>query len=219
MLSEMKPMMLRWSIVIGVCALLSGAVNAQENARDRPDLSGDWVLNRDLSADPRQAEEGRRGREPGDDPGGRGGPGGRMPGRFGGGRRGVPGGVGPGDAGDDRTMREQMDEAQRVMRDAPNSMTIVHTDPKVVFLLPDGRIRTLYTDKRKVKTANGNAELQARWDGNRVVVETKFGSIKVIETYAMSEGGQQLIVTAKMDLPDGGRSGRAAPELRRVYER
>jgi hypothetical protein len=27
MTSEMKPMMLRWSIVIGVCALLSGAVN------------------------------------------------------------------------------------------------------------------------------------------------------------------------------------------------
>jgi hypothetical protein len=131
----------------------------------------------------------------------------------------MPGGAGPGADGDDRKIREQMDEAQRLMRDAPASVMIVQTEPKVVFLMPDGRVRTLYADKRKVKTANGNAEVEARWDRNRLVAETKFGSITVVESWALNENGNQLVVTARMELPGGGREGRPSPELRRVYER
>ena len=45
-------------------------------------------------------------------------------------------------------------------------------------------------------------------------------SIKVIETYVLAMDGQQMIVTAKMDTPDGGRGrDRPRPELRRVYDR
>jgi hypothetical protein len=117
-------------------------------------------------------------------------------------------------------MREQMQDAQRLVRDPPTSMVITYIDPKLAIAAADGRTRTLYTDKRKQKTNNGNADVQTRWDNNRVVAETKFGSIKVIETYALAADGQQLIVTTGMDAPDRGRSGdRPNLELRRVYDR
>jgi hypothetical protein len=212
----------RWSTAIGVWVMVAGAVTAlaQGTAPSRPDLSGQWVLNRDLSTDPRGLEEGRSGRGPAGDPEGRGRRGGGMPGRFGGGMRGgSPGGFGPGAGGDERTMREQMEEAQQIMRDAPASMVVTYHEPKLTIVADDGRIRTLYADKHKVKTANGNAEVEARWDGNRLVAETKFGSIKVLETYAVAESGDQLVTTAKMDVPGGGRGGRPNLELRRVYDR
>jgi hypothetical protein len=134
-------------------------------------------------------------------------------------RGGFPGEFGPGGGGDERKTREQMEEAQRLMQDAPNSMTITYNEPKLAIAAADGRTRTLYADKRKLKTANGDAEVAARWDGNRLVAETKFGSIKVVETYAVSENGDQLVTTARMDAAGGGRGGRPNLELRRVYDR
>jgi len=197
-------------------------ISAQESATGRPDFSGEWTLNPDLSTNPRQSEEGRRtgGGERGRD--GRGGDRGGFPGGFGGGgggRGGSPGGFGGGSsAADLERMRAQMQEAQRFLTDAPTSMVMTYADPKLVMTSNDGRIRTLFTDKRKQKTSNGNADVQTHWDNNRIVAETKFGSIKVIETYAVE--GQQLIVTARMDAPDGGRGrDRPNPELRRVYDR
>lgn len=207
--------------VVALCVVLSGSVTVlgQEAAKKHPDLSGEWVLNRDVSADPRESGDGRGGR----DPEGRGRRGGGMPGGFGGGPRGGgfpggPGGFGPGGGGDERQMREQMGEAQELLRAAPTSMVVTYTDPKLAIVARDGRVRTLYADKRKIKTANGNAETQARWDGDRLVVETKFGSIKVVEGYVVTGG--QLVVTARMDAPGGGRGdGPKPPELRRVYDR
>ena len=194
-------------------------MSAQGTAMGRPDLSGEWTLNRDLSTSPRQSEEGRRA---GDGGRGRGGQGGGERGGFpGGGGGGFPGGGfgGRSSAADFERMREQMQEAQRLLTDAPTTMVIVYADPKLVITAADGRTRTLYTDKRKQKTSNGNADVQTRWDNNRIVAETKFGSIKVIETYELAMEGQQLIVTAKVDAPDAGR-GRDRPnvELRRVYD-
>jgi hypothetical protein len=201
-------------------------ISAQEPAAGRPDLSGEWTLNGDLSTNPGQVEEGRRSGDGERGRGGRGGGGrGGFPGGFGGGggdgRVGVPGGFGGGrSSGDPERMRELMQDAQRLLSDPPTSMVLTYTDPKLAIAAADGRTRTLYTDKRKQKTNNGNADVQTRWDNNRVVAETKFGSIKVIETYALAADGQQLIVTARMDAPDGGRGGdRPKLALRRVYDR
>jgi hypothetical protein len=117
-------------------------------------------------------------------------------------------------------MREQMEEAQRLIRDAPTAMVLIYSDPKLAIAASDGRTRTLYSDKRKVKTANGNADLEARWDEEQLVVETKFKSLKVVETYALAANGTQLVVTATLHLPGGRRGGDAANrELRRVYDR
>lgn len=215
-------MAFRLSLPLGVCLIVVGAVTAigQEAAPRRPDLSGEWVLNRDLSADSRGLEEAPRRREPGGEPQGRGRRGGGMPGGFGGGMRGgFPGESGRGAAGDESKLREQMEEAQRLIREAPTSMLLIYNEPKLAMAATDGRTRTLYADKRKVRTANGNAELEARWDGDRLIAETKFGSIKVVETYAVAENGDQLVVTVKMDAPGPGRGGRPNAELRRVYDR
>lgn len=214
-------MVFRLSLPLGVCVLVVGAVTVigQEARPRRPDLSGEWVLNRDLSADSRGLEGTPRDREP-REPEGRGRPGGGRPGGFGGGMRGgFPGEPGGGAAGDESKMRQQMEEAQRLIRDAPTSMVLVYNEPRLAMTAADGRTRTLYTDKRKVKTANGNAELEARWDNDKLIAETKFGSLKVVETYAVAENGNQLVVTAKMDAPGRGRGGRPNAELRRVYDR
>lgn len=218
--------------VLPLCVCCMGALltlaspvrlSAQGTATGRPNLSGEWTLNRDLSTNPRPPEEGRRGGDGGRD---RGGPGGGerggFPGGFGGGGGGgFPGGGfggGPSSADYER-LREQMQEAQRLLTDAATSMVVVHADPKLVITASDGRTRTLYTDKRKQKASNGNADVQTRWDNDRIVAETKVGSIKVIETYALVMEGQQLIVTAKIDVPDMGRGrDRPAQELRRVYD-
>ena len=216
------PIAFRLSLALGVCLIVVGTVTVvgQETRSRGSDLTGEWVLNRDLSADPRQSEEGRRGGERGGGPEGRGGPGGGRRGGSGGGMRGgFSGESGRGTGGDDSKMREQMEEAQRLIRDAPTSMVLTYNEPKLAMAAADGRTRTLYADKRQVKTANGNADLEAQWDGKKLVAETTFGSIKVVETYAVVESGHQLVVTVKMDAPGGGRGGRPNPELRRVYDR
>ena len=116
-------------------------------------------------------------------------------------------------------MREQMQQAQRLLEDAPKSMVLTYVDPKFSMTSSDGRTRTLYTDKRKQKTNNGNAEVQARWDDGQVIAETKFGSVKVVETFALSSEGQQLVVTVKMDGSGGGRGGEGGLQVRHVYDR
>jgi len=209
-------------VMLGVCLVVAvkSSPAAQRTSEGHPDLTGEWVLNRDLSTDARQMGEGRQGREAGGAPEGHGGPGGGRPGGFGGGMRGgLPGESGRGAAGDESKMREQMEAAQRLIREAPTSMVLIYNEPKLAMAAADGRTRTLYADKRKVKTANGNAELEARWDDDKLVAETKFGSIKVVETYAVAETGDQLVVTVRIDAPGPGRGGRPSPELRRVYDR
>ena len=102
-------------------------------------------------------------------------------------------------------MRAQMQEAQRFLTDAPTSMVMTYADPKLVMTSNDGRIRTLFTDKRKQKTSNGNADVQTHWDNNRIVAETKFGSIKVIENV---RGGRS---TTDRDRQDGCPRRRSRP--------
>lgn len=205
----------RW-MAVGCLVVAAAVTGVAQGSGTHPNLSGEWRLNRDLSTEPREMAPSGRGREPGGEPPGRGRPEGGMPGRFGGG---PSGGFGRGSEGDERKMREQMEGAQSLLRDAPVTMVVTYNDPKLSIAATDGRVRTLYPDKRKVKTSNGNADLQARWDGPRLVAETKFGSITVIETFALSESGDQLTVTAKIDAPSGGRGGRPNLELRRVYDR
>lgn len=194
---------------------------AQEPPQMRPEVSGEWARNADLSTDLRAAAEGRRGGGPEGGPPGRGGGGGfGGGGRGGGGRGGFAGGLG-GDrgGGDSEKMREQMQQARRLLDDAPASMVVVYSEPKLSMAAPDGRTRTLYTDRRKQKINNGNAEVQARWDDGRIVAETKFGSIKVAETFVLSSEGRQLVVTVKMDGGGGGRGGAGELQVRHVYDR
>jgi len=91
-------------------------------------------------------------------------------------------------------------------------------------VIADGRTRTLYADNRKAKTNNGNADVQAKWDGDRLVVETTLGrDVTVKETYALIADATRLVVTTEIDM--GGRGSAPAASrgggrgVRRVYDR
>lgn len=98
-----------------------------------------------------------------------GGGGGRGPG-------GPPGGRG---AGDPR-------EAMRAFVEAPSEMLITPTQNEIVILETDGRLRTLHPDGKTYKSEAGASETKTRWDGGRLVVETRAGSgLKVVETFVL----------------------------------
>jgi len=165
------------------------------DANARPDFSGTWKLNTDLSEDPREKMQEARGTS-----GGRGG------GTGGGGRR---GGGGSGDGGPDSSSSSRLGEiaAQRVL-------TIVHKDPQLVVTDMHGRARTLFTDARKLEEerSEGTAKVQTKWKDRSVVVVTKVGSRETTETFERAADGAHLFLTTKID------GGRGSFSFRRVYD-
>jgi hypothetical protein len=160
------------------------------DANARPDFSGTWKLNTDLSEDPREKMQEARGTF-----GGRGG-----------GRR---GGGGSGDGGPDSSSSSRLGEiaAQRVL-------TIVHKDPQLVVTDMHGRARTLFTDARKLEEerSEGTAKVQTKWKDRSVVVVTKVGSRETTETFERAADGAHLFLTTKID------GGRGSFSFRRVYD-
>ena len=165
------------------------------DANARPDFSGTWKLNTDLSEDPREKMQEARGSS-----------GGRSGGMGGGGRR---GGGGSGDGGPDSSSSSRLGEiaAQRVL-------TIVHKDPQLVVTDMHGRARTLFTDARKLEEerSEGTAKVQTKWKDRSVVVVTKVGSRETTETFERAADGAYLFLTTKID------GGRGSFSFRRVYD-
>jgi hypothetical protein len=182
------------------------------DANTRPDFSGKWTLNEDLSEDPRtkmQEAGGRGGRGGGMGRGGMGGGGGRGGmggGMGGGGHRG--GGGDSGDSGGDGGSRfGETLAAQKVL-------TISHKDPQLVILDLNGRSRTFFTDARKVEEerSEGTAKIQTKWKDRSILVVTKLGDREITDTYERAADGARLFLTTKME------GGRAPFSFRRVYE-
>jgi len=186
------------------------------DANARPDFSGTWKLNTDLSEDPREKMQEARGSSGVRDGGGFGGRGGGA--GFGGGGRGGMGGGGTGgggrrgggDSGDRGDGAKRLGEslaAQRVL-------TISHRDPELVVRDGNGPSRTFFTDARKVEEerSEGTAKIQAKWKDRSVVVVTKFGRRETTETFERAADGAYLLLTTKID------GGRAPLSFRRVYE-
>jgi len=181
-----------FALLAFVAAVIT-AVAAQTNAPVRPDLSGAWQLNGDLSDDPQAKLQSM---------GGGGGHAGR-----GGGR----GGHGPGhQGGGGRTEEKQLEGVQNLMQNAPTRFVLTQDDQKVVLTQPDGRVRTLPTNNRKVKI--DGRDVRTRWENNRLVSETTMGNATLVETYERSPSAPQLIVTARIDM-----HGRQVI-VRRVYD-
>jgi len=182
------------------------------DANGRPDFSGTWTLNEDLSEDPRtkmrEAGGGRGGRGGGGF-GGRGGGFGGRGGMGGGGHRGGgDSGDGSGDGSADRSSRLSENLA------AQKVLTISHKDPEVVITDLNGRARTFFTDARKVEDerSEGTAKIQTKWKDRSIVVVTKIGNRTVTDTYERAADGARLFLTTKME------GGRASFSFRRVYE-
>ncbi|HET9315130.1 MAG TPA: hypothetical protein VFQ51_06045 [Vicinamibacteria bacterium] len=185
-----------------------------------PDLNGRWTLDKEKSEDGRAKMQeamrarggGGRGGPGGGGPGG-GGPGGAPPGGgsgggppggggFGGGRR--TGGPGGGDG-----LRESM----RSLVEAPPSLTITQTAAEITIIEEDGRFRALHPDRKEYRGTAGE-KIETRWDGARLVVETRGErGPKLVETF---EGGPEELVTVVRI--EGGRGGEPV-SVRRVYRK
>jgi hypothetical protein len=186
------------------------------DASARPDFSGTWKLNTDLSEDPREKMQEARGGSGGRG-GGSGGSGGSFGGRGGmgggGGRGGMGGGGGrrggggSGDSGSDSSSRMGEIAAQRVL-------TISHKDPELVIRDLNGRSRALFTDARNVEEerSEGTAKIQAKWKDRSVVIVTKLSTRETTETFERAADGSHLFLTTKME------GGRGSFSFRRVYD-
>ena len=180
------------------------------DANSRPDFSGTWTLNEDLSEDPRtkmrEAGGGRGGRGGGGF-GGRGGDGGRRPRRRRRRRRGRRPATAEDGGGDGASRLGETLAAQKVL-------TISHKDPELVITDLNGRSRTLFTDARKVEEerAEGTAKIQTKWKDRSIVVVTKLGDRETTDTYERAADGARLFLTTKME------GGRGSFSFRRVYE-
>ena len=216
---------------VGLTALPVGAgvwaVSAQTQEDERA-IQGVWVLNDELSDDPRAAfgNEGSRGqgrRGPGAG-GGRGprGPGGRGPGGRGGGGFGGRGGDRP-DPEEMAEMREAMQSAMKDLMTAARRMTVVETEREVLLAYDDGRfVRLIPDDREHAGIAGSSMQVKRRtkWNGEKLVTRIELQSrmkLKLEQTYEVLLDGQQLVVTSKFE---GGRFWNDEDrELRRVYDR
>ena len=180
---------------------------AQAPEGDRA-IQGVWVINDELSDDPRArlgsmaGEEGRQGRG-----GGRGGFGG------GGGFGGVGGGRGGGfGGGGDRPSPEEMAERREAMQSAMEDlmtaarrMTVVEGEREVILTYADGRvIRLIPDDKEHAGIAGESMQVSRRtkWDGEKLVTQIELQgrmSLEIEQTYEVLRDGRQLVVTSKVE--------------------
>jgi len=94
--------------------------------------------------------------------------------------------------------------------ESANQVVLSQYDLLIVLTQPDGRVRTLLTNNRKVKV--DGSDVRTKRENNRLVSEIMVGNARVIETYERSPSASQLIVTARMEM-----RGRQV-SVRRVYD-
>ncbi|HEY4742453.1 MAG TPA: hypothetical protein VIH76_17785 [Candidatus Acidoferrales bacterium] len=173
----------------GVIGAKAAAPQAQSAAK--PNLAGQWKLNKDQSDDPRQkmqeamAANGQGGRGAG--------------GEGGGGRRGGQGQGGQGGPGG-------------MMNDLAQ-LTIVETDTSAKVTSASGRVLAAYPEDQQASKPSSNggnpdddtrayAPPVAKWQGSQLVatMQGRRGGTTT-RTYELSPDGKQLVVTTKMQNP------------------
>jgi hypothetical protein len=202
-------------VAFGPLAAVGGTEEPSESEKTeypgRQALVGQWRLNPDLSEDPREKmmEAMQQRRQSGGM--GRGG------GMGGGGGMGRGGGMGGGMGRGGGTGRggEEGRRPQMMAFFSADELTITHLEPAVAIVEPDGLVRTLQPDGEKHQVEHGEGEVKTRWDGARLVVETKTERGKMKETWSVSPGTGQLTVRLGLE-PGGGRM--PAVEVDRVYD-
>ena len=204
----------------GVCGdarVLSSDVAQPESST--ASLEGIWMLNADLSDEPRARLEGV-----GDDRG-------QGRGRGAAGRRGSrPGGRGraggrPPDREELARLRQGLQEAVRDLMTAPRRMTIVMIENEIVATYDDGRVIRLVSDDQPHKGIAGTSmqvTRRTRWENEKLVTDISLDSrieVRLEQTYEVrltDPEGKQLVVTSRFV---GGRASNGdRRELRRVYD-
>jgi hypothetical protein len=191
------------NVPLRLLTLTLAAALAHADEPAPPPLSGRWTL------DVEKSEDGRKKlREAGPmrGPRGGGGPtgGGPRSGAPGGGTRGRGGSGGPGGGG--------LPDAMRSVVEAPPALTITVTPTEITILEEEGRFRALHPDRKEYK-GTGGEKIETRWEGARLVVETKGErGGKLVETFTLE--GEELVSELRLA------AGRGEPlTVRRVYRR
>ena len=173
-------------LAVSVGSFAGVSARTQERESMRADLAGRWELNVQLSENAQQKVDRMQSSQ------------GHGPGRHFGGLFGRLFGGG------------DMEEARRMVLNAPQSFTVTQTGDRIVLTSSNGRSRTLTANGRKEKI--DGRDVVTKWDGQRLVSETSLGDAKVTEMYERSPNAPQLILTTRMDMRGHGVS------VRRVYD-
>jgi hypothetical protein len=173
-------------------------------AAGRQRLVGEWKLNPELSEDPREKmrqARGEGGRSEGGGPGGwGGGRGGRGGGGWGGGGR---GGWGAGRHGGQGAPGGDGEVRTRSMLLTASQITVTNLEPEITMLEPQGEVRRLHPDDQAYKDDSG-AEVKAKWDSSRLVVETRTQRGSTKETWSVADDPRRLTVLLEIKRPFGG---------------
>jgi hypothetical protein len=183
-------------------------------ADGRPDLSGEWVFNRETSDDPaavmRQAFSG-------------GGRGGGMAGSMGRGGGGRGGGMGRGRTGGGPRSGERPTGDQdgrnpgAHLLERYGTLSVFHDADEIDFTDGMDISRLLHADGKaeKVWTERGQVLATARWLDDDLEILWQGGGGERTSRYALSEDGKQLVVTEEILR----RGSDEKIELRLVYDR
>ena len=203
-----------WISVASVCAFVAAMHTAPAADTDKPDFSGTWALDRNISTDPAQidfapvASSNRLQR-----------------GGFGGGFGGFGGGRGGsrqrtnGDSSEGLTQMEQ--ERLKALTDqlktAAGTLVISHHEPD--FVVNDAQNHTLFLHTTGVNDDNHvgatTVSSSTHWDGSRLVTECVLGSrLTLVYTYTLLPNTKQLVVRVSRKAGDRQRAGQ---DVRLVY--
>jgi len=197
---------------VGACVAFLRAAPATDG--EKPDFSGTWTLDRNISTDPGQIDFGRgtttnRQSQRGGI-GGFGGFGGR------GGFRPRNNGQGSGE-GLTQVEQERLKAITDQLKSASGTLVISHHDPD--FVVNDAQNHTFFLHTTGVNEENhlGATTINSstHWDGSRLVTECVLGSrLTLVYTYTLVPNTKQLVVRVARQSGDRERAGQ---DVRLVY--
>jgi hypothetical protein len=193
---------------VSACLLAPVALQGDDTPVARPMLAGAWSINKSLGTAPGSGgmpddgpfERPMGGRGPG------GGGGGMGPGGGGGGGR-FPMRGGGGSGPPDRPRRDGDMAARRALMvevmELPPKVTIAQDGDKVVFIEPDGVVRTYVANDKdeKHQLQNGTIETRSKWDDGALVMVLKVGKRgpEITRRFKVKGDPRQLEVTTTFD--------------------
>jgi len=201
------------SVVMAASAVVAVIHAAPATDTDKPDFSGTWALDRNISTDPAQIDF-----APAATPTRpmRGGFGGGGIGGFGGGRnRQRPNGQDS--EGLTQVEQERLKALTDQLKTATGTLVISHHDPD--FVVNDSQNHTLFLHTTGVNDDNhvGATTISSstRWEGSKIVTECVLGSrLTLVYTYTLLPDTKQMVVRVSRQAGDRQRAGR---DVRLVY--
>jgi hypothetical protein len=220
-----------WCLGLLVATAFTCAVStalAQSGPGDKPNFSGSWVLNPDLSDNPQQVgfaspNQGGGQRQGGGHRGGGGGGFGGFGGRgSGGGFGGNGGGFGGAqhaqDSADDRErIRELAEEVKYPSKSLQISLTA--TDMTITDAHEHTRVFQTNGKKDTHQLDTGTVTSKTAWDGQKLTTEYDLGSGRKLRyTYSIVSTTRQLLEQVSFDSGQSSERGPAAAVIKRVYD-